>query len=113
MPQVIAKIEKGEAAEAFRTDLAGSDIGYAKAFRRIGAAAAQQGAPTIDPDRLDAIKKELFRPLEVYEESRTGVTRGEVNPAALSPKTAGVSAEIRHYFTPPVVTGGPVPRVKV
>src|SRR5262249_57488268 len=43
-------------------------------------------APTIDQDRVDEITKELMRPLEVWEESRPGVTRGAVNPTALSPK---------------------------
>jgi adenylylsulfate reductase subunit A len=32
------------------------------------------------------IKTTLFEPLRVYEESRKVVTRGEVNPSALSPK---------------------------
>ena len=41
---------------------------------------------TIDQDAVNAITTELMRPLEVWEESRTGVTRGEVNPTALSPK---------------------------
>jgi ABC-type sugar transport system substrate-binding protein len=33
--------------------------------------------------------------------------------AALDPKNAGVYKEIMHYFNTPVVTGGPVPRVKI
>ena len=43
-------------------------------------------APTIDQDRVDDITKELMRPFEVWEESRPAVTRGQVNPTALSPK---------------------------
>jgi adenylylsulfate reductase subunit A len=44
------------------------------------------GPPTTDQDRVATIKQALFEPLRVYEESRKVVTRGEVNPSALSPK---------------------------
>lgn len=41
-----------------------------------------------DLDRVEAIKKELFRPLEVYEKAQPLVTRGEVNPQMINPKQA-------------------------
>jgi adenylylsulfate reductase subunit A len=46
------------------------------------------GAPTVDQDRLEAIKRDLFAPLEVHEKGRSLVTRGSVNPQVISPKQA-------------------------
>src|SRR5436309_3315197 len=43
-------------------------------------------AAAIDQDRVEEITNELMRPFQVWDESRPLVTRGEVNPSALSPK---------------------------
>jgi adenylylsulfate reductase subunit A len=45
-------------------------------------------APAVDPARVEAIRRQLFAPLEVYDKGRSLVTRGEVNPQVLSPKQA-------------------------
>jgi adenylylsulfate reductase subunit A len=37
---------------------------------------------------VQALKAELFRPLEVHEKGRPLVTRGQVNPQVISPKQA-------------------------
>jgi adenylylsulfate reductase subunit A len=41
---------------------------------------------SVEQDKVEALKKELFAPMEVYEKTRSLVTRGDVNPEALTPK---------------------------
>jgi adenylylsulfate reductase subunit A len=46
------------------------------------------GPPTIDQDRVEALRQELFAPLDVQEKGRALVTRGDVNPQVITPKQA-------------------------
>lgn len=49
------------------------------------------GARSADLGRVEAIKKDLFRPLEVYEKAQPLVARGDVNPRVINPKQALLS----------------------
>jgi adenylylsulfate reductase, subunit A len=46
------------------------------------------GAPKIDEDKVESIKKALYTPYEVFEQHRNATTREELNPHYLLPKQA-------------------------
>jgi adenylylsulfate reductase subunit A len=44
--------------------------------------------PTVDPDRVEAIKKDLWRPFEVFEKASGSSTKPDINPNYVFPKQA-------------------------
>jgi len=45
-------------------------------------------APPVDPDRVEAIKKDLWRPFEVFEKASGSSTKPDINPNYIFPKQA-------------------------